>query len=1453
MTEPIGGSCGEVMAMENEHNDKHLVEDYGCKTYLLEAFQRTQNGMQCTETRSRTKAEADNRNQKNVGVLSEEEEASLTLENNTEDCKDELERKISTSVLSRIGKPLIFADSAEITNATADGDIEEGFIRHAEVALSTSGEKQVSTPARVEASPIGDENSRQKIPAAPKVKSCEEGVLDFGEQEAKVPEEDTSSSRSTRKRKKRAIDYPSEVSQSPRKLEKRHLTTGKQPNKVNGKDTGKTSKIYAKEVPPVKVFESNVEGNGCDGSPDLDSKIKKRKRFETEILQTGGRKKKNGRGQTKHKLDSDNDDLLSVFRAKKLKKISIPFAEISDEGTVFSHIVARNLPYVRANGRLEICKTKGKLGQSTSGSAAPVSETGMLLRCNGVGSSSEIKGNKKKKLLNRRISERIVSKAKVKSKATGVLIKLKHQRVTGHASKMKRQTEKKPAIAELRKSLRERAKDHLLAAGWKIDLRPRKERKYQDSVYISPSGLSFWSLPRAWKALKQSLDEKITKEEEFSDSLHDRMLSGNDSSSSSDKEILIKPLEGVHSKQKLDTFSLMRDEVSEISSFMTMIYTEDLGLLKRKRKIQEKKDINKKNEFRKDKKSSKNGGKNGQVMNYLDSRQIFHGKTKNTNCNSLDSMGPVTEVCEKMSKNEKLLRAGKTEVELFKQRKKKGKVSEQPKLLQKLQKKSCNKNYVKGLGKARNKVESANAQVVSTKALGRGIEKKCQLDKTAKLKASSEISMRQNVKDRNFSEPQKSSKPQAGRKSSVSQSRRKSKGLHAEKCHKTHTESRQARLECGLTLNKIVVSVGDGEFLSASVSKKRKRGQQVAKSSKDNARKKNPKNGKKKKNRRGGCGLLVRSSSKGNDHDRFSATSKRTVLSWLIDVGAVCENEMVQYINEKDNTIMINGWLTRDGILCKCCNRILTTSDFESHAGSKLLQPNGNIFLASGKSLTQCQMQAWVEQTKSRKTGMCIVEVDEVDQNDDTCGLCGDGGDLICCDKCPSTFHQECLVLKDLPDGNWYCPNCTCAICATVGNEGQEQMTDTTTVLLCDQCENKYHKECLNGRGIHEGGSMTKNSWFCGHDCEQVFIGLRDLLAISNPLEGGFSWTLLRCIEEDQEVCSAQRLALMAECNTKLAVALVVMEECFVPMVDPRTELDMIPHVVYNCGSNFNRLNYQGFYTVVLEKGNELISVASIRIHGSRLAEMPFVGTRHQYRRQGMCRLLMNAIEKMLLSLKVEKLILPAIPDLLETWKTAFCFNPLEDSHKEEIRNISMMVFPGTTLLQKSICKPIIRKDKQTAGDLLGGFRNVDSEAQAQRKGAEIHSHGETCISKWYFPNEVNVISTMRENEAFGLLPEEEERETVSESSPETSDGKDLESALAEGDERSFTQSICSQTNMESQAFLKLKQSIKLVPAFSESIKVLETSVDNQHPAAIYIGDSAAFEDSTSLQRREYL
>lgn len=43
------------------------------------------------------------------------------------------------------------------------------------------------------------------------------------------------------------------------------------------------------------------------------------------------------------------------------------------------------------------------------------------------------------------------------------------------------------------------------------------------------------------------------------------------------------------------------------------------------------------------------------------------------------------------------------------------------------------------------------------------------------------------------------------------------------------------------------------------------------------------------------------------------------------------------------------------------------------------------------------------------------------------CVVCDLGGNLLCCDGCPKTYHLECLdpPLKRIPNGKWVCPSCS--------------------------------------------------------------------------------------------------------------------------------------------------------------------------------------------------------------------------------------------------------------------------------------------------------------------------------------------------------------------------------------------------------------------------------------------
>ncbi|KAJ8532333.1 hypothetical protein K7X08_012256 [Anisodus acutangulus] len=441
----------------------------------------------------------------------------------------------------------------------------------------------------------------------------------------------------------------------------------------------------------------------------------------------------------------------------------------------------------------------------------------------------------------------------------------------------------------------------------------------------------------------------------------------------------------------------------------------------------------------------------------------------------------------------------------------------------------------------------------------------------------------------------------------------------------------------------------------------------------------------KRKSQKSGCKLLLRSLNKGGKHftdAKWPTFASRTVLSWLIHSGVVSLNEVIQYRNLKDDSVVKTGLITSDGILCNCCGKVLSISEFKSHAGFKLNRPCLNLFMESGKPFTLCQLEAWSDEYKARRAVSQTAQAEERDQNDDSCGRCGDGGELICCDNCPATFHLACLFTQELPEGSWYCSQCTCQKCGDVVK--YSEALSSPGGLKCSQCEHKYHEACSKLRITKSG--QASDTWFCSENCQEVYEGLHSRIGLVNPLMDGFSWTLLRCIHGDHRVHSAQRfIALKAECNSKLAVALTIMEECFLPMVDPRTGIDMIPHVIYSWGSQFARLNYHGFYTMILEKDDISVAVASVRIHGVTVAEMPLIATCSKYRRQGMCRRLLNSILEMLKSFKVEKLVISAIPGLVETWTSGFGFEPLEDCEKRSLSHINLMVFPGTVWLKKSL------------------------------------------------------------------------------------------------------------------------------------------------------------------------
>ncbi|XP_034687735.1 uncharacterized protein LOC117916041 isoform X2 [Vitis riparia] len=431
-----------------------------------------------------------------------------------------------------------------------------------------------------------------------------------------------------------------------------------------------------------------------------------------------------------------------------------------------------------------------------------------------------------------------------------------------------------------------------------------------------------------------------------------------------------------------------------------------------------------------------------------------------------------------------------------------------------------------------------------------------------------------------------------------------------------------------------------------------------------------------------------------------SSNNSQTILSQLIDNNVVLCRAKVHYSSQKDHHPMPEGKIARDGIKNSCCQEVFSPRGFEAHAGSSFHQSDANIFLEDEGSLLECQRQMVHRITgKSFTKESSHGKKSNGDQcnNDDICSVCHYGGDLVLCDQCPSCFHQSCLGLKELPEGDWFCPSCCCRICGE--NRFDEYSEEDNFKFSCHQCELQYHVGCLRKQRHVKLETYPDGTRFCSTQCEKIFLGLLKLLGKPIPVGvDNLTWTLLKpTISEwfDMDVPDNKALT---EVYSKLNIALNVMHECFEPIKEPHTGRDLVEDVIFCRGSDLKRLNFRGFYIVLLERNDELISVATIRVHGEKVAEVPLVGTRSQYRRLGMCRILINEIEKKLMELGVERLTLPAAPSVLDTWVTSFGFSKMTDSERLTFLDHTFLDFQDTVMCQKLLMKIPSTKSSQSTG-----------------------------------------------------------------------------------------------------------------------------------------------------------
>ncbi|KAL8265884.1 hypothetical protein R6Q59_003228 [Mikania micrantha] len=89
------------------------------------------------------------------------------------------------------------------------------------------------------------------------------------------------------------------------------------------------------------------------------------------------------------------------------------------------------------------------------------------------------------------------------------------------------------------------------------------------------------------------------------------------------------------------------------------------------------------------------------------------------------------------------------------------------------------------------------------------------------------------------------------------------------------------------------------------------------------------------------------------------------------------------------------------------------------------VKPNGNVtdFVTSESHVSSSPKDKLKKESSSDQ---CPTKEKGNDGNYFECVVCDLGGELLCCDSCPRTYHIECLdpPMKRIPNGKWNCPSC---------------------------------------------------------------------------------------------------------------------------------------------------------------------------------------------------------------------------------------------------------------------------------------------------------------------------------------------------------------------------------------------------------------------------------------------
>ena len=405
------------------------------------------------------------------------------------------------------------------------------------------------------------------------------------------------------------------------------------------------------------------------------------------------------------------------------------------------------------------------------------------------------------------------------------------------------------------------------------------------------------------------------------------------------------------------------------------------------------------------------------------------------------------------------------------------------------------------------------------------------------------------------------------------------------------------------------------------------------------------------------------------------------------EVGGLQNGMRVHYrarsVNVLGGTIVINP-SGSSGILCDCCNKIVSCSQFEVHSGhQQRRQPYEHI---------------WVEEEGLNLKRMAARLPDLPE------GMYGDEGHLG-----PRDAYTE---LDVVPTGCTFC------------HEPHFQREfGPGTIMICEQCMREFHVGCLEDNGLAKLDSLPEGDWFCDEQCGRIHGHLKGLVKRGKMDVGVLTMTDTMAMgtfnvpcfgesagvngaEEDagirrrQRVPSPYKLDLnnysfhvlngsdgSPETDAAIFAATRLLQESFDPIMDLASDTDLLPLMI--SARQVGDWDYSGMYTLLLKYCDAPVVAAVVRVFGPQMAELPLIATSKSQRRRGHAKVLVDLFQKHLSIAGVHKLALPAAHETVSAWKSGFHFHDMPPEQvKLAKQQLHLLVFPGTEMLWRDISGP---------------------------------------------------------------------------------------------------------------------------------------------------------------------